>query len=365
MNVLILTPDRVGSTLLQRYITVMMQQHDYGKPVINLHELTNGLEFKYNLKFDREILTKPAKHTWGYYQSLSEITELLESADHYKTSRLALYHIVNRKDLFPDQLSFYQYLNDNFYIISAKRENLFEHALSWCIVAASKHLNVYSAEEKKSAFESIYQKGITVDTTTFETYLGRYFNYLDWVNAHFNVNSHFNYEQDLKQIDKYVSKLDIFPANTHTKSWKELYGISWDEWNACHYLDSAQHNLLTNSQKPLELGYDKSTALTTIQTGLMNPLSDQFLNSRLDTYKDINTQIAQLVSDDVMVTPIPIKLQTLAEKSMIVKNFTEVVDAYNNWCNKHKIKLHATEEDLYNSAVAELTHLYNTITNAK
>jgi len=94
-------------------------------------------------------------------------------------------------------------------------------------------------------------------------------------------------------------------------------------------------------------------------------LSDQFLNSRIDTYKDINTQIAQLVSDDVMVTPIPIKLQTLAEKSMIVKNFTEVVDAYNNWCNKHKIKLHATEEDLYNSAVAELTQLYNTITNAK
>ena len=44
MNVLILTPDRVGSTLLQRVLTVYMLRQGFDKPVINLHELTNGLK---------------------------------------------------------------------------------------------------------------------------------------------------------------------------------------------------------------------------------------------------------------------------------------------------------------------------------
>ena len=43
MNVLILTPDAVGSTLLQRTITIYMQFHEFDRPTINLHELTNGL----------------------------------------------------------------------------------------------------------------------------------------------------------------------------------------------------------------------------------------------------------------------------------------------------------------------------------
>ena len=41
MNVLLLTPDRVGSTLLQRTLTVYMLRRGFDKPVINLHELTN------------------------------------------------------------------------------------------------------------------------------------------------------------------------------------------------------------------------------------------------------------------------------------------------------------------------------------
>jgi len=59
MNVLILTPDRVGSTLLQRLITVYMQANDFDRPVINLHELTNGLMKYYSPVFNTEVLGKP------------------------------------------------------------------------------------------------------------------------------------------------------------------------------------------------------------------------------------------------------------------------------------------------------------------
>jgi hypothetical protein len=369
MNVLILTPDRVGSTLLQRYLTVLMQGYDYGKPVINLHEMTNGLEFKYSLKFNQDILTKPEKFKWGYHQSLGEITRMLDSADHFKTSRLALYHIVNRKDSLSDQLSFYQYLNKNFYIISARRHNLFEHALSWCIVSASKHLNVYSPEEKTAVFKNIYEKGITVNPEVFTTYLGRYFNYLQWVNDHFNINSVFNYEDDLNNLDQYTSTLDIFPTNDKPKLWKDMFGISWEQWNACHYLNSAKHQSLSYNLTALEnhgtklIANDKKELfeIEKIHNGMLSVKSEQFLEQNQNAYVQSNRSISQMVQDDIMVTPISIKLQTLAEKALIVKNFAQLIDVFDSWCVKHNVQLSSSSINLAESAVAELTRLYNTI----
>jgi len=373
MNVLILTPDRVGSTLLQRYLTVLMQHYDYGKPVINLHELTNGLEFRYNLKFNQDILTKPLKHKWGYHQSLAEITYLLASADHFKTSRLALYHIVNRKDSLADQLSFYDYLNKNFYIISARRHNLFEHALSWCIVAVSKHLNVYSYEEKTAVFQNIYQQGITVDPEIFTTYLGRYFNYLQWVNDHFNVNTVFNYEEDLQNLDRYTSTLDIFPTRDQPKNWKDIFGISWDQWNACHYLNSAKHQALTYSmpqianreRQLLPLDSTSQYEIEKIHTGALSVRSLNFLDRFHASYESANVAIKQLVSDEVMITPLSIKLQTLAEKAMIVKNFSQIVEVYNKWCMKNNIELTTERINLAESAKKELETLYGIINDIK
>ena len=164
MNVLILTPDRVGSTLLQRLITVYMQAYEYDRPVINLHELTNGLIKYYSPVFNREVLGKPNEgKDWGYYQTLDEIIELLHSTDHYKTARLAHYHIHGRADTMAAQVPFYQYLNDNFFIISAQRDNLLEHGLSWCINGVSKRLNVFSAHEKINVFSDLYRNKITID----------------------------------------------------------------------------------------------------------------------------------------------------------------------------------------------------------
>ena len=93
MNVLILTPDRVGSTLLQRIVTIYMQLHEYDRPVINLHELTNGIMKYYSSVFNREVLGRFNDGRVGYFQTLEEIVELLRTTDHYKTSRLAHYKI--------------------------------------------------------------------------------------------------------------------------------------------------------------------------------------------------------------------------------------------------------------------------------
>ena len=46
---------------------------------------------------------------------------------------------------------------------------------------------------------------------------------------------------------------------------------------------------------------------------------------------------------------------------MIVNNFKQLVDVYNQWCVKHNIPMTTSELDLADSAMKELTQLYNTI----
>jgi len=181
MNVLILTPDRVGSTLLQRLISVYANINENYQPLtVNLHELTNGLVLYQNDHFNRKILGKK-DGAWGYHQSLETVVGFIESCDHDTVSRLAHYHIRNRQDQLSDQLAFYQYLNDNFFIIAARRQNLFEHALSWAISVESKKLNVYSAQEKFQIYQQINRDKICIQQDVIKKYLDAYTLYMDWV----------------------------------------------------------------------------------------------------------------------------------------------------------------------------------------
>lgn len=370
MNVIVLTPDRVGSSLLQKILTVTMQGYNYGKPVINLHELTNGLELYSSNKFKQTVLGKPEKEKWGYYQSLEEIVNLLTQADHYKVSRLAQYHLLNRKDSLKDQLSFYKYINDNFYIISARRTNLFEHALSWCIVGFSKSLNVYSHEEKIYIFKNLYRKRITIDQTVLTEYLDKYLGYLEWVKNHFNINSVFNYEQHMPDLENYVDNLDIYPDNTCKKTWQDIYGISWNKWNKMHYLISdmsgfsnqlsynktvplldapENKNILLNSMNLIELMSRDSLSLQ----------HQELLKNNMEDYLKVYTTITDMVEDRTLVAGIPIKLQTLAEKAMLVKNFKECVDTFNEWAIKNQKGSILTATQLEQQAIDELKKWYD------
>ena len=228
-----LTPDRVGSTMLQRVLTVYMLRRGFDKPVINLHELSNGIEKYYNTELNQEVLGKPKNIDQVYYQSLSEVIELLDNADHYKTSRLAHYHLVKRQDSIAEQLSFYEYLNNNFYIISCRRRNLFEHAISWAINAHTKRLNVYSAQEKVEVFNELYQNPITVSRELIWSKLDDYKNYVEWCNRYFNVQSYFNYEDSINNLEEYIMNLD-FMRNSKNNTWNDMFGQDFDEWNKMH-----------------------------------------------------------------------------------------------------------------------------------
>lgn len=353
MNVLILTPDRVGSTLLQRLITVYMQMHQYDQQVINLHELTNGLIKYYSPVFNKEVLGKPYDRPWGYYQTLPEITDLLNSTDHYKTARLAQYHISARRDPLKDQLPFYQYLNENFFIISAQRKNLLEHALSWGIHSHTKTLNVYSHQDKINKFAGIYQNKITIDPKVFRTHLENYKKYLHWVSDHFTVSSYFEYETHMPKIEEYILGLDIFNGQK-TRTWKEFFDIEFTDWNRCHYLISDMSGMSAQLSPPSQqrISYDTSTAdlvevnPVTVKDDIVNSLSladQQFLNKNSAQYVTSFKAIDELVANKILVTRVPIKLQTMMEKRSLIKNFDQCVGLYNDWATRSGIG------DLYNS----------------
>lgn len=413
MNVLILTPDAVGSTLLQRLITIYMQFHQYDKPVINLHELTNGLVRYHNTALNQEVLGKHENSgNWGYYQSLREIVELLDSVDHYKTSRLAQYHIKNRQDPMSDQISFYQYLNDNFYIISCRRHNVFEHALSWALSKVTKKLNVYSTDQKIEHFFDLYKNGIVIDPTSLIQTLETYKSYLEWCENHFNVASYFYYDQHLQNIESYILNLPMFAGQSQLISWQQQYGLDFNTWNRHHYLQgdigslALDHNTnflkiptnLSNSsvEKDFILSYravsdnswpaiesmddykklpqhirneveqqfnltvpnaDSAPKITMLSQSIEKFLPvahTDFLNHNNKTYQHTNSAIAKLVEQKIIISPPPIKKQTLAEKKHIVKNFEQCLEVYNKWVEMNPTVGNPVESDLMDSfAVAE------------
>ncbi len=308
MNILILTPDRVGSTLLQRLATVYANINENHDPLtINLHELTNGITMYHNSTFNREVLGKK-EGAWGYHQSLNTVVDLLKNCGHDITSRLAHYHIKNRKDTLADQLAFYEYLNNNFYIIAARRRNLFEHAMSWCISVESKRLNVYSHEEKYQIFEHIHRHGITVQQENMEKYLHQYQEYLDWVDAHFRVNSYFEYERDLDNIENFILNQNIFKSHNRPLNWQDRFGISWLDWNRMHYLLSL-----------VMFDYDFSDE------------EKQFMKDNISLYSACRVQIQDLQDSGVLVSGIPIKLHTLKEKAKLIHNIADCLIHYNRW----------------------------------
>lgn len=348
MNVLILTPDRVGSTLLQRVLTIYMLRREFDKPVINLHELTNGITEYYNTTLEQLVLGKPSgDQGWGYWQALPELTTLLSKANHYITGRVAHYHIVNRQDAIKDQLEFYDYLNKNFYIISCRRENLFEHALSWCIQAHSKKLNVYSAQEKIKTFVDIYRSGITVTKEGLLTYLEKYKKYTEWCSDYFNVQSYFNYEVDSVNLEKYILGLDFMQGHQNN-SWEDMFGQTFDEFNAYHRLVPNQMLLKTSR---LQLGNSADTTSTYPDVVEIK----NFLAEKNATYTTTQTQINRLITDGFMVSGVPIKLQTLAEKKFIVKNFNDALMWYNEWAVNNSTGPTYTLEQLDAISTAEET----------
>ena len=403
MNVLILTPDAVGSTLLQRMLTIYMQFHDFGRPVINLHELTNGLARHYSPEFNQELVSKHTLKTHGYHQSLQQVVEMLSSVDHYKTSRLAHYHLVRRGDSVAEQIPFYNYLNDNFFVIACRRENVFEHAVSLTLSTVTKKLNVYDVYEKIDTFYDMYKSGINLDAAVFERQLTAYKNYIAWSEQYFDIGSYFNYEKDIPRLEQYILNLPVFSAQSNLVTWDQNFGQSFNEWNQMHYIRSdpgalsflpaqVSEKLLLNIPDPV-VDYQhhslpqmpavhsaadlaalppdvvKIWARDVInRTGivpLLNSKNQQKLALYQSGYALAKTTIDQMVQLGIMVSGPPIKKQTMHDKHQIIKNFDQLTEVYNCWIDKNPGVGVPVDHDTIQNQISTESDFWYSIINSK
>lgn len=395
MNVLILTPDAVGSTLLQRLLTIYMQFHDFDRPVINLHELTNGLEKYWSPDFGCEIVSKSRVQNWGYYQTLQQIVEILGSVDHYKTSRLAHYHIRNRRDTIAEQIPFYRYLDENFFVIACRRANVFEHAVSMTLNRITKRLNVYDHKDKIDTFLDLYVNKVSLDLQALTDQLDAYKSYMSWASDHFNISSFFHYEQQVPEIEKYILGLPVFARFKQTVTWQDKFDMSFNDWNRCHRIPSDIGAVaLSDHSSLMQLSCDHKTQNPDVLTerykkdafpewpsiqdshdyqNLPAEIKQQFLQISYPEMADYlpqaitqfyqahrhNYQRARAAIDvmqklDIIISSPPIKKQSFEEKIHMIKNWRECLDIYNEWIDRNPgIGTTLSEKDFAHQMIIE------------
>jgi hypothetical protein len=439
MNVLFLTPDAVGGTLVQRLLTIYMQFHEFDRPIINIGHVELGLEKYFCPSFNREILRAKGDTKNHQHQTLAQIRDTLESVDHYKIAKLPYYNILGRQDPADQQVPFYQYLNDNFFIISCRRENLFEHALSWGLNKITHSLNVYSTANKVQAFGQFYINPVKIDPLSLEQSLNSYRQYVTWCDTYFRVASFYVYEKHLPDIEKYILSLPIFHRQAKLRTWEDVYGQSLQNWNKCHFYRSDLGSLdsltpliadaVADTKPGLQIGkstdhkqtqvwwskfrddyntvkdeswpnvntiddwenlpisvrdecrhvhkitywldtikihahdvagkYGSNDLTTSTQhftavedvTKYLPSSHQTFINSHIAKYQAAQQSIEKMVELNILPTPVPIKKQTLSEKSRIIANFDECMDVYNQWIARnpgiaHEVKKQDLEKQI-------------------
>jgi|TARA_R110000796_G_scaffold51882_1_gene122362 hypothetical protein len=240
MNYLILTPDRVGSTILQSVLTMCLYLE--GKNVINTHEFVNGLELKNGLAIKNLDLQ--------YTQNLRQITDVLKqsSEDTILVSRLAKYHLDKRNDKIDDQKYFYNFLNKHFdKIIMCVRDNIFEYAMSWSIREKSGVLDVYNKDDRNKVLQVS-----EVDESFFIKKCQEYADYQYWITTNFPNVQQISYEDMVINSDSIIETLTGYKNTFQNHFGIPLTSIIEKEYN---FLSSLVRNEHANdfSRKLLEL----------------------------------------------------------------------------------------------------------------
>jgi hypothetical protein len=257
-------------------------------------------------------------------------------------------------------MRFYEYLNKNFYIISCRRKNLLEHGLSWAIHAHSKKLNVYSPQEKINTFEHIYKDGITISREGFEGYLHSYVQYINWSDTYFNIQSYFEYDTHIQNIEDYILNLD-FMRNHEDGQWQNMFGQNFSDWNACHRLlpnlflrqENSLPELEHNTKPWAEYLGNTSMLPANLQSVSVTEQEHKFLSEQLPAYTNTIQHMNNLQHRRILVTGIPLKLQSLQEKKQLIRNFDQCVEWYNQWVDKNNFGDHYSTDEINLLASAE------------
>ena len=302
-NYLILTPDGVGSTYLQRALTVYL--HSAGLDYWNTHELLNGLD----------LLDGNLRKDWNleYSQTIPEICGLLESTSNSLVSRIAQYHIYGRlKNKKENYQQFYNACNKKFDKIFYCIRDPFEYALSWSIRERTNTLNVYSVKERINIHgEDIKQ---TIDLEYFNRKLEQYSNYEYWAEDNFNITRAVNYDDTHGDVDSMMKELTGLDHNV-----EDRLGISLQEYSTIRYMTSMY---MQTKDKKYICNREQAAGATQLKKFIKSLVPNKLPNE------------------------IPVKMNTMQDKQKRVINFDEAVEVYNKWTTTTNSHMPISQEDI-------------------
>lgn len=303
-NYLILTPDGVGSTYLQRVLTVYL--HSAGLDYWNTHELLNGLSLlEGNLYKDFSL---------KYSQTLPEICGLLESTSNNLVSRIAQYHITKRlKEKYEDYQQLYDTCNSKFDKIFYCTRNPFEYALSWSIRNNTDVLNVYSIKERIDVHgEDVKQ---TVDLEFFNRKLEQYSAYEYWAQDNFNITRAVDYDDNHRDVDSMMKELTGLDHSV-----EDRFALCLQDYSTVRYMVSKYSQTKNKECMPNKNIFWGVTEL------------HEFTKNIFDCRK--------------MPTLMPIKMNTMQDKKRRVLNFDDAVEVYNKWTTTTNSYMPISQQDI-------------------
>lgn len=323
MNFLILTPDGVGSTYLQRALTVYLNAS--GVDYYNTHELLNGLGLDDNFNLYKKFT--------GYRQSLDNICDMLDANQANLVSRVAQYHVEKRlsgeffnppkgvpvrpipadilqRNMEEDYKPFYRKCKQVFDRIIYCVRDPFEYSLSWSIRKQTGKLNVYSIQERIET----HGEDVTydIDQHFMKRKLHQYNRYQYWVKDNFPDAISVNYSDIHNDIDLVLSNLTEMDYYI-----KDDWGISLQEYSVMLY--------------KLSLIYNPNLVY-----------SDNLVAYQQD-----------LINEKKLCNGMPIKMTTLHEKSRRINNFLESLDTYNNFVDSSNEFPTVSQFDIYKKIESE------------
>lgn len=274
MNYLVLTNDGIGSSYLQRSLTLYL--NSAGIEYWNTHELLNGVAC------NNGNIYKQWRDNNFELQPVNEIITCLNESTNNIVSRVGLHWAHERNDIS----TLYPILRSKYNKILMCKRDPFEYALSWAIRSSEGIGNLYRVDKKRSL-----SLNYDVDMDFFKTKLEEYHKYIYWTMDNFNAQE-VNYNDLQINIDNMMQKITGLDHSVEDK-----FGISLQNYSRVRYLASTGVYEKEHTQSAVAL-------------------------KNFENRLKVNKQLPK---------GMPIKLYTLDDKRKRIDNFTECVNVFNNW----------------------------------
>jgi hypothetical protein len=306
MNYLILTPDGVGSNLLQRALTIYL--NSAGLDYYNTPNLENGIFLK-NSKIYRDRLLEKT-------QSFEEIESILSSIE---LNLISVIHEKNQSKINihskEDRENFFKFCNQYYTNIVYCVRNPYENALSLSI---SKQENIYNVLSVKQRIKTHNKdKKYNINLNFFKKSLDKYNNYHTWVFDNFPDAVPLDYNKLNFDIDTTIKNL----CNVNF-SVKERFGISINDYSKILY------------------------QVSLLKQDILSDFNHSIFKEKIKNVMLFYKFQQSLITEGKLFACMPIKSNTLDDKKQKIINFHETIEVYNNWAKNSNYFSRITEEQI-------------------